>query len=477
MEIEREENGTKKKLLVVIILEIIALLILGAVFILLNINKANRYQDRLSMGNKYLAEMNYEDAQICYRNAIRIDQKKAEAYVRLSDVYVEQNRYDVAWDILELAQERVSTKERRDTVKTQMTVVEDAQEEYENGEDDSAAVEEKEQELSESDTTQEEADNLYTIGYRFVARNGWAYSTDQTGLYICENNVIDPDKNITGNRIDYKLMAVDNGVYFGYNHNSLAFYNRETNEQTVIYTGSQYVQPLGMTEKYLYFTEMPSEDADEQDIIQMNREDGSTRRFSLENFCIHSNEAFCGERFFYTRGVADVSTSGLYEVDPETGNVTELEANTGSQILAKGDTLYYVRADERGDFSQIQGQMTAWNTATDEKEVLLSGIGSQVNSVLKVTDQAVYYRGYNSLGRISQGNVSTVASGDWVDYLGEEENGLYYRSDYDIYFYDENSGESKKVWTISENVQIVGIAYGRINYMTDTGYFWEELEG
>ncbi|MGI6009959.1 MAG: DUF5050 domain-containing protein [Ruminococcus sp.] len=477
MEIEKEDKSLQKKLLLVILLEIIAALILGGIFILLNINRASRYQDRLSMGNKYLAEMNYEDAQICYRNAIRIDQKKAEAYVRLSDVYINQNQYDTARDILELAQERVSTPQRRETIAVQMTVVEDAQEEYENEQKDSPAPEEETEDSADGDEAEELTDSLYTIGHRFVARNGWVYSADETGLYICENNVIDPAKNITGSNIAYPLMAVDNGVYFGLNNGSLVFYNRETNEQTVIYSSDQYVEPLGITEKYLYFTEMPSADGDTQDVIQMNREDGSTRKFSLPDFCIHSNAVFCGERFFYTEGVADVSTSCLYEVDPETGNVSKLEPSTGSGIIIKDQTLYYIRAAAEGDLTQMSKEIVAWDLQTDEKSTLLSGTGGEINTIALVTDQAVYYGGTGVLGAIKDGNISAVAAGDFASVVGEEEGGFYYSIGQDIFYYEENSGQSRRVWTLTDGMRLVGIAYGRINYSTSTGYFWEDLEG
>lgn len=475
MEIARERDNANKKMLLVILLEIIAILLLAVFTILLLVSRADRYQERLSMGDKYLAEMNYEDAKICYRNAIRIDEKKAEGYVGLSEVYASQNQYDVAWDILELGQERVSTPKRREIIRTQMTVVEDAREEYEK--EDKKAEEVKEEEQPAEQNEQESKDPLYTAGYRFVARNGWAYTTDQTGLYICEGNVVDPDKTITGSNIAYRLMAVDDGVYFSLNNNSLVFYDREANEQTVVYTGDQYVEPLGMTEQYLYFTEMPSADADEQDVLQMNREDGSIRRFSLPNFCIHSSAAFCGERFFYTKGVADVSSSSLYEVNPQTGETTQLEDSTGSQIFVRDQTLYYIRAAASGDLTKLAKEIVAWDLKSDERSTLLGGSGMELNGIALVTEQAVYYTGSGVLGVIRDGNVSAVSAGDFYSVLGEAEGGLYYQIGQDIFYYDETSAQNTRVFTLSDGIQPVGAAYGRIVYQTQTGLFWEDLEG
>ena len=475
MEIAREEDNSKKKMLLVILMEIVAVLLLAVFTILLLVSRADRYQERLSMGDKYLAQMNYEDAKICYRNAIRIDEKKAEGYVGLSEVYASQNQYDVAWDILELGQERVSTPKRREIIRTQMTVVEDAREEYEK--EDKKAEEVKEEEQPAEQNEQESKEPLYTAGYRFVARNGWAYTTDQTGLYICEGNVIDPDKTITGSNIAYRLMAVDDGVYFGLNNGSLVFYDRNTNEQTVVYAGNQYVEPLGMTEQYLYFTEMPSADADEQDVLQMNREDGSIRRFTLENFCIHSNAAFCNERFFYTKGVADVGSSSLYEVDPETGETTMLESATGSQIMVNDDTLYYIRASAEGDMTRLSKEIVAWDLESDERSTLLGGTGMEISGLALVREQAVYYTGSGVLGVIRDGNVSAVSAGELYSVLGEAEGGLYYQIGQDIFYYDETSAQNSRVFTLGDGIQPVGVAYGRIVYQTQTGLFWEELEG
>lgn len=64
-----------------------------------------RYEAQLTLGNKYLEEMDYENAEIHYKNALKINAKKAAAYLNLSAVYVYQERYEDAEAILQKALE------------------------------------------------------------------------------------------------------------------------------------------------------------------------------------------------------------------------------------------------------------------------------------------------------------------------------------------------------------------------------------
>ena len=61
--------------------------------------------------------------------------------------------------------------------------------------------------------------------------------------------------------------------------------------------------------------------------------------------------------------------------------------------------------------------------------------------------------------------------------LGEAEGGLYYQIGQDILYYGETSAQNTRVFTLSDGIQPVGAADGRIVYQTQTGLFWEDLEG
>lgn len=56
---------------------------------------------QLDIGQKYLDELNYEEAIVAYLKAIELDPKEEIAYLNLSWIYVEQEEYDKAIDLLD----------------------------------------------------------------------------------------------------------------------------------------------------------------------------------------------------------------------------------------------------------------------------------------------------------------------------------------------------------------------------------------
>ena len=64
-------------------------------------HSSGSFQEQLSLGEKYLKELNYDEAIIALNRAIEIDPKSPEPYLLLADVYVAQEEYDSAKNILE----------------------------------------------------------------------------------------------------------------------------------------------------------------------------------------------------------------------------------------------------------------------------------------------------------------------------------------------------------------------------------------
>ena len=62
---------------------------------------ANKLEEQLSLGDKYLSELNYEQAIASYLAVIEIDPKNANAYLKLADAYAAQGEYNKAISILE----------------------------------------------------------------------------------------------------------------------------------------------------------------------------------------------------------------------------------------------------------------------------------------------------------------------------------------------------------------------------------------
>jgi len=64
------------------------------------------WQEQYDLGVRYLSDGNYEEAIIAFTAAIKIDSKRAEAYLGLSDAYTEQGDIANAIEVLERGQEQ-----------------------------------------------------------------------------------------------------------------------------------------------------------------------------------------------------------------------------------------------------------------------------------------------------------------------------------------------------------------------------------
>ena len=102
------KNKINKKLLigaaVIIAVALIAILVAFAP----KTADATKIQEQLSLGEKYLSELKYEQAEAAYLAVIKIDPKNVDAYLGLADVYVAQGEYDKAISVLEDALSNLS---------------------------------------------------------------------------------------------------------------------------------------------------------------------------------------------------------------------------------------------------------------------------------------------------------------------------------------------------------------------------------
>lgn len=107
--------------LLVIIASIIVELALLAVIVLIwpQSVKAGKVEESLKLGDKYLAELEYEQAIAAYLDVIQIDPKCEEAYVALADIYVATGNYEEAEKILEKAKVEVGSSSKVIENKTQ----------------------------------------------------------------------------------------------------------------------------------------------------------------------------------------------------------------------------------------------------------------------------------------------------------------------------------------------------------------------
>lgn len=93
-------KSSVKKIYVIIIIALIVADIVMAEFVIY-FSPIQRIKRQLSFGDKYLMELNYDDAILAYEVALRIDPKKEDAYVGLARAYIGKGDYEKALENIE----------------------------------------------------------------------------------------------------------------------------------------------------------------------------------------------------------------------------------------------------------------------------------------------------------------------------------------------------------------------------------------
>ena len=167
----------KKKSAPIGIIAVIVVLIIAVVAGLIIFNSTNasrKVKRKLNLGDKYLTEMDYENAVLSYTDAINIDPKNEDAYLRLYEAYdglidelVDEGEYDRALDavdeLIEKMEEGVEETDS-DKVKEKEKEAEDKKEEIEEEKEDKNKSDEdrndEEQNSETADWDEEEGDKI-----------------------------------------------------------------------------------------------------------------------------------------------------------------------------------------------------------------------------------------------------------------------------------------------------------------------------
>ena len=101
----RKGKESSRKLIYILGAVVLFIAIIAAVFIGMQTKTTKEYNTYLASAEKYLEEMDYEQAEAMYLNAIAIAPKKLEPYVKLANVYLITGEPDKAEIIIEQAEE------------------------------------------------------------------------------------------------------------------------------------------------------------------------------------------------------------------------------------------------------------------------------------------------------------------------------------------------------------------------------------
>ena len=85
-----------------------AICLILAVILLCACGGAVSWQEQYDLGMRYLNEQNYDEAVLAFTAAIKIDPNQEDLYLALADVYMLQQNYSEAINILEKGQETLS---------------------------------------------------------------------------------------------------------------------------------------------------------------------------------------------------------------------------------------------------------------------------------------------------------------------------------------------------------------------------------
>lgn len=108
-EVKVEAKGLNKKFLLMIVLCIVVVL---AAFVLLlpKTGKATPEAEKpIEMGEKYLFELDYEQASVEYQDRIKIDAKREKTYSALVDGYITLGDIEKAYAVIEQARAELGT--------------------------------------------------------------------------------------------------------------------------------------------------------------------------------------------------------------------------------------------------------------------------------------------------------------------------------------------------------------------------------
>lgn len=118
----KEKKKQKRKYLVTAFI-IVFVLCLGIYFAIGKVNE-KRYSNTIAEADTYVEQKNYKQAEIAYLNAIDIEPKKAEPYIKLSEVYIAQGKNKEAVSLLKTAEKKITSTADKQKIEKEQKIAE-----------------------------------------------------------------------------------------------------------------------------------------------------------------------------------------------------------------------------------------------------------------------------------------------------------------------------------------------------------------
>lgn len=145
------------KLMMILLLLLAGMTGIGVVYA--NNNETSRLERQLELGDRYLEDLDYEQAIAAYEEALRIDDKCVEAYVGIAKAYVCMGDLDMAIQYLEIGVEKTESPvliANLAVLRLMNAPQEEPEEELEEETQVTEVIEETEEEEPEEETEEEE---------------------------------------------------------------------------------------------------------------------------------------------------------------------------------------------------------------------------------------------------------------------------------------------------------------------------------
>lgn len=88
----------KKNVGILIIVAVVVIALIGCIFFMIANSKSNRIKKKLELAERYMDELEYEQALDLYMAVLDIEPANVDAYLGIVEVYIRQNDFDIALD-------------------------------------------------------------------------------------------------------------------------------------------------------------------------------------------------------------------------------------------------------------------------------------------------------------------------------------------------------------------------------------------
>ena len=181
------EKTDNKKMIAIVVGIVIALLAVIAGVIIFSNSPAQRLKKQLSLGERYLSELKYDEAVLAFEEALKIEPRTEAAYIGLANAYIGKEDYESALAAVERGIEAVGETEAfmalKEDIEEQLRPQESEAEQTEDTGEGSAAAKPE-----VVDWSFDEVSDIWQ--FSLFGKNVSDWTVDDFGQYLIDNGYV-----------------------------------------------------------------------------------------------------------------------------------------------------------------------------------------------------------------------------------------------------------------------------------------------